>query len=439
MGAPGVPEGALERAAAALGPFAGEVGTRRPGAGEAARAALQALGEAGGGGGCGPPAARARGLLLEGWARRLAAGGRHSAEAEEALVRAVKLDPEGVEAWNLLGSELWDKGDLDSARHCFEYGGRLRPNGEGLRQLSILRRQLAKREGGGGGEGQPHRQAVEQSVEEAKQAVGLDISDGHSWYVLGNAYLALYFTDVAAGLGVLQKSLKAYQNAERNGAPEEADLCYNRGTVCGYLNRYQDALDSFKEAQGLDADLPCAAQIRGLVHTLSQLTTLTQAKCHLKPRKIATLASAIAEACAGLGRGRAVARTVEGLEEGTNRGAALNSKILQSLSDQSDVPLYFVAIDSAGACFALMVFGLKHSAIKQNAVLTLLDPVLHSVAVRHEGKELAFQALRMEGESAEKKILIDGKPLVGASLAPVMSSTLFNQSNTAQGLPGGAQ
>jgi hypothetical protein len=71
--------------------------------------------------------------------------------------------------------------------------------------------------------------------------------------------------------------------------------------------------------------------------------------------------------------------------------------------------------------------------------LTLLDPVLHSVAVRHEGKELAFQALRMEGESAEKKILIDGKPLVGASLAPVMSSTLFNQSNTAQGLPGGAQ
>ena len=276
-------------------------------------------------------------------------------------------------------------------------------------------------------------------MEEAKQAVGLDISDGHSWYVLGNAYLALYFTDVAAGLGVLQKSLKAYQNAERNGAPEEADLCYNRGTVCRYLNRYQDALDSFKEAQVLDANLPCASQIRGLVHTLSQLTTLTQAKCHLKPRKIATLASAIAEACAGLGRGRAAARTVESLEEGTNRGAALNCKILQSLSDQSDVPLYFVAIDSAGACFALMVFGLKHSAIKQNAVLTLLDPVLHSVAVRHEGKELAFQALRMEGESAEKKILIDGKPLVGASLAPVMSSTLFNQSNTAQGLPGGAQ
>ena len=438
--AAGEPGGALERAAAALGPFAGEVGARRPGARGAARAALQALGEAGGSGGGAPPAVRARALLLEGWARRLAAGGRHSAEAEEALVRAVKLDPEGVEAWNLLGSELWDKGDLDCARHCLEYSGRLRPNGEGLRQLSILRRQLAKREGGaGGGEGQPHRKAVEQSVEEAKQAVGLDIADGHSWYVLGNAYLALYFTDVAAGLGVLQKSLKAYQNAERNGAPEEADLCFNRGTVCRYLNRYQDALDSFKEAQGLDANLPCAAQIRGLVHTLSQLTTLTQAKCQLKPHKIATLASAIAEACAGLGKERAAARTVESLEEGTNRGAALNCKILQSLSDESDVPLFFVAIDSAGACFALMVFGLKHSAIKQNAVLTLLDPVLHSVAVRHEGKELAFQALRMEGESAEKKILIGGKPLVGASLAPVMSSTLFNQGNAAQGLPGSAQ
>jgi hypothetical protein len=30
---------------------------------------------------------------------------------------------------------------------------------------------------------------VEESVREAKRAVALDVKDGESWYVLGNAYL----------------------------------------------------------------------------------------------------------------------------------------------------------------------------------------------------------------------------------------------------------
>ena len=40
-------------------------------------------------------------------------------QAQEALARAVKLDPLLVEAWNSLGECLWKKGDIEAAKNCF--------------------------------------------------------------------------------------------------------------------------------------------------------------------------------------------------------------------------------------------------------------------------------------------------------------------------------
>jgi tetratricopeptide (TPR) repeat protein len=43
----------------------------------------------------------------------------YSREAENALTKAVKLNPSLVEAWNTLGHCYWKKGDLPAAKNCF--------------------------------------------------------------------------------------------------------------------------------------------------------------------------------------------------------------------------------------------------------------------------------------------------------------------------------
>lgn len=43
----------------------------------------------------------------------------YSPEAEEALSKAVKLDPKLVEAWNQLGENYWKKGKVPLAKNCF--------------------------------------------------------------------------------------------------------------------------------------------------------------------------------------------------------------------------------------------------------------------------------------------------------------------------------
>lgn len=44
----------------------------------------------------------------------------HSVPAEEALAKAVKLDPKLVEAWNQLGECYWKKDNIAEAKNCFQ-------------------------------------------------------------------------------------------------------------------------------------------------------------------------------------------------------------------------------------------------------------------------------------------------------------------------------
>ena len=39
--------------------------------------------------------------------------------AQDALSKAVKLDPKLVEAWNCLGECYWKNGQVEAARNCF--------------------------------------------------------------------------------------------------------------------------------------------------------------------------------------------------------------------------------------------------------------------------------------------------------------------------------
>ena len=44
----------------------------------------------------------------------------HSPEAEQLLSKAVKLEPNLVDAWIELGECYWKRGEVDTAKTCFE-------------------------------------------------------------------------------------------------------------------------------------------------------------------------------------------------------------------------------------------------------------------------------------------------------------------------------
>ena len=53
-----------------------------------------------------------------------------------------------------------------------------------------------------------------ESIALASKAVGLDLGDSQSWYVLGNAHLTNFFVN-SESMGELTLALKAYTQTER--------------------------------------------------------------------------------------------------------------------------------------------------------------------------------------------------------------------------------
>uniref|UniRef100_A0A452I419 Uncharacterized protein n=1 Tax=Gopherus agassizii TaxID=38772 RepID=A0A452I419_9SAUR len=83
---------------------------------------------------------RAWALMLKGKALNVTPD--YKPQAEELLAKAVKLDPELVEAWNQLGEVYWKKGDITAAHTCFSGALGHRKNKVSLQNLSMILWQL---------------------------------------------------------------------------------------------------------------------------------------------------------------------------------------------------------------------------------------------------------------------------------------------------------
>ena len=68
----------------------------------------------------------------------------HSPEAELCLSRAVKYDPQLIEAWIALGESYWKCGRVQQAHDCFTGSLSHRKTKEALRNLSIVQRQMGQ-------------------------------------------------------------------------------------------------------------------------------------------------------------------------------------------------------------------------------------------------------------------------------------------------------
>jgi len=195
-------------------------------------------------------------------------------EAEELLTKAIKLRPSWDDPLNALGHVYWKKKDYENAIMCYRQTGD--ENKHALRNLSMVIRQQP------GLSIEDRINAQKESIDLANKAVALDITDAHSWYILGNFHLTCYFIDTNR-YEHLNYALKAYTQSEKSQNEEypNPDLYFNRGTIKDYLEHYQAASADYEKADEIDPNLGAsikAAKVKEFVTTTYRM--LTKRKNH---------------------------------------------------------------------------------------------------------------------------------------------------------------
>ena len=177
--------------------------------------------------------ARAEVALLLG--RALDVGPAYSPAAEDALSRAVRLDPASADAWSALGYCAWKKGDLAAAAAHYGASAKRRPTPEALRSLSQLSRAALP----AGAPPEAARAAHAESIAHAKAALALALDDGPSWAALGVAHLKTA-TAVSHEEEDYRRAAQAFARAaglEAEGA-RDPTLHLNRAAAQAFLEDY---------------------------------------------------------------------------------------------------------------------------------------------------------------------------------------------------------
>uniref|UniRef100_A0A8C4PYI4 Cell division cycle protein 27 homolog n=2 Tax=Eptatretus burgeri TaxID=7764 RepID=A0A8C4PYI4_EPTBU len=344
---------------------------------------------------------KARLLLLRG--RALNITSEYRPEAEHALGLAVKLDPRRPDAWNELGHTCWKKGDMDAAKDCFVSALSHEQNKVSLRGLSMVLRQLPA-------VGESRRNNVQQSVTYAKEAVEMDLNDGVSWYVLGNANFILFFIE-GQNPKFLRLALCAYTQAEKvdKRSSQNPDLHLNRAVLLCYEQRYAEALADLERAHVLDPEFPNPlTQKQQLLHFLNHLTQLVTCKGGLIPRRLAAYSSAVQqEESKAKGRGQSRVVPLSGLEPGKNPGCQLIGKVVFYLNAHEELPIVLGLLDSESECVPIAVYNAAPTwAVVLGDSVSVQNPQLTKHDVEHEGKAFKFPCIRVDSPLL---LLINGK------------------------------
>ncbi|XP_021551163.1 tetratricopeptide repeat protein 5 isoform X1 [Neomonachus schauinslandi] len=346
----------------------------------------------------------------------------YSPKAEELLTKAVKLEPKLVEAWNQLGEVYWKKGDIAAAHTCFSGALTHCKNKVSLQNLSMVLRQLRT------DTGDEHSRHVMDSVRQAKLAVQMDVHDGRSWYILGNAYLSLYF-NTGQNPKISQQALSAYSQAEKvdRTACSNPDLHLNRATLHKYEENYGEALEGFSRAAVLDPTWPEPQQReQQLLEFLSRLTSFLESKGKVKTKKLQSMLGSLRPAHLGpCGDGHYQSasgqkltlelKPLSALQPGVNSGAVVLGKVVFSLTTEEKVPFTFGLVDSDGPCYAVMVYNMVQSwGVLIGDSVAIPEPNLRLHRIQHKGKDYCFSSVRVE---TPLLLVVNGKPQGSSSQA----------------------
>ncbi|XP_038566098.1 tetratricopeptide repeat protein 5-like [Micropterus salmoides] len=336
-----------------------------------------------------------------------------SAVAEECLSRAVKLEPGLVEGWNTLGEQYWKKGDLIAAKNCFT-GALQQQNKVSLRNLSMVLRQLPAVDS------DAHSKQVMESVDMARQAVQLDVTDGTSWYILGNAYVSLFFT-CGQNPQLSQQALSAYAQSEKvdKAASCYPELHFNRSTLFQYEEMFGSALAGYSRAAALDPgwEEPPEKE-KQLLEYLKKVTELIQNKGKVKARRLRTMLSNLNTSALGpcasphfrspTGRvGSLEPRTLSSLTHGHNTRVAALGKVVFSLASEGRMAFTFGMVDSEETCIVVMVYNTADSwGVLIGDTVVIPEPQLKRNSITHKDESFDFRSIRVDSPLL---LIVNGK------------------------------
>lgn len=350
-----------------------------------------------------------------------------SAEAEECLSRSVKLDPGLVEAWNILGEQYWKKGDLGGAKNCFTGALQQNKNKVSLRNLSMVLRQLPAPSS------DAHGKQVLESVDMARQAVELDVMDGKSWHILGNAYISLFFT-CGQNPQFSQQALSAYAKSETvdRAATHDPELHFNRATLFQFEEMFGCALAGFSRAAVLDPSWEDPSiKEKQLLEYLEKVVELIQNKGKVKARRLRTMLSNLntsalgpcssPQFCSPSGRvGSLEPRTLSALTHGHNAGVAALGKVVFSLASEGRMAFTFGMVDSEEVCIVVMVYNTADSwGVLIGDSVVIPEPNVKRHSISHKDKTYDFRSIRVDSPVL---LIVNGKKQNIQSQIPVSIS-----------------
>lgn len=356
--------------------------------------------------------ARAKYYYLKG--RALNVVDRYVPQAEELLSKAVKLEPKLVEAWNELGECYWKNDDIQQAKNCFVGALPHGRNKVSLRNLSMVLRQEPTIS---------HEQKVnnvQQGVEYAKEAVGLDTLDGTSWAILGNAHLSSFFT-ITQNPKTLRQCMSAYSQAEKDiVARSNPDLFYNKAIALKYEEEYKLALESFEQAMRLDPtwETPRNKQ-QQLLKYLTDLQDLTNTKGRLKAKKLHQMIQGLDAKHLGPYKGgfytlgnKSVKLELISLEElvpGVNVEKVAFGKVVCWIQDPDCVPFTFCLMDAEKTCIAVTVYNwAKGRGVTVGDTVVIPEPFLTRQNFTFRNNNFDFKSIRVETPVI---LVVNGKKL----------------------------
>ncbi|KPJ13451.1 Tetratricopeptide repeat protein 5 [Papilio machaon] len=360
-----------------------------------------------------PFSMRAQFLYLKGRCYNISIA--YDAKASQCLSKSVKLNPSLGAAWNELGECYWKNMNVKDAKASFEGALKHERNRLSLRCLSIILRQES-----GNRKRNEATALLLNSVEMAKEAVALDIKDGTSWMVLGNAYLCQFFT-VSQDPATLKLCMSAYKQAWLDPvARGQPDLYYNKGIVLKYEEIYDEALQNFDHACRLDPRWePPQSERTKLANYLKDTNEMVRTRGKLKTKRLTQLVQGMDKKMLGayspdtfhtFGSRRDVTLEqcrLDNLVEGVNEGKVVLGRVVGSIHNENAVPFTFAIVDESLTCVCVTVYNWAdgRGAIIGDCV-TIPEPKM--ITHKHES-DLAtydFKSIRLNNPML---LLVNGK------------------------------
>lgn len=341
--------------------------------------------------------------------------------AQDSLSRAVKLDPKLVEAWNCLGECYWKCGQVEAARNCFVGALNHGKSKESLRNLSMVLRQIGKDQG-------EKVENVKMSVEKAKEAVQCDVRDGISWYVLGNAYLSLFFCG-SQSPQLIKQCMTAYSQAYKDPvAQNNPDLHFNQAMAYKYQEEYKLAIDGFKRAGILDPGWmePGDEKLK-LLNILTKTIDLVEGKGKLKGKRLHSMVQSLGPSDLGpYGGGSYTSPSgqtvqldhipVSKLVSGSNHNKVIVGKVVGSVPMDDPVPYIFALVDGEDHCIPVTVYNMAAGAgFAVGDSVAIPEPFYQETDFSEKDKIFKFASIRVDNPV----VLVANKKKLGSNrLAP---------------------